>query len=106
MGFDVRSLSNPLPKKRSELEKVVAALATGAQFIRKAVMQQFKINQEAAVAYLPTVVDELADQTEAMVVRAETHFAAAKRANVTSLPQADGDDGQLTDNPPPAQTKQ
>lgn len=98
MGFNVQTLSMPLPTKRKDLEQVVTNLSGAALSIAKTVMKQFGINQDAAVAYLPVVIDEMADQTEAMIVRAETHFAAAKRANVTSVPQADGDDGQLTDH--------
>ncbi len=97
MGFNVQTLSMPLPTKRSELEKVIASLAGAAQAIAQTVMKQFGINQEAAVSYLPVVIDEMTEQAEAMIVRAEAHFATAKRANVRSVPQADGDDGQLTD---------
>lgn len=97
MGFNVKTLTMPLPTKRSDLEQVVSSLAGAAQAIAKTVMKQFGINQEAAVAYLPVVIDEMSEQAEAMIVRAETHFATAKRANVVSVPQADGDDGQLTD---------
>ncbi len=97
MGFNVQTLSMPLPTKRKELEQVISSLSGAAQSIAKTVMKQFGINQEAAVAYLPVVIDEMSEQAEAMIVRAETHFATAKRANVVSVPQADGDDGQLTD---------
>ena len=97
MGFNVQTLSMPLPTKRKELEQVISSLSGAAQSIAKTVMKQFGINQEAAVAYLPVVIDEMSEQAEAMIVCAETHFATAKRANVTSVPQADGDDGQLTD---------
>jgi len=97
MGFNVQTLSMPLPTKRKELEQVISSLSGAAQAIAKTVMKQFGINQEAAAAYLPVVIDEMSEQAEAMIVRAETHFATAKRANVTSVPQADGDDGQLTD---------
>lgn len=97
MGFNVQTLSMPLPTKRKELEKVIATLTGAAQSIAQAVMKQFGINQDAAVAYLPVVIDEMTEQAEQMIVRAEEHFATAKRANVPSVPQGDGDDGQLTD---------
>ncbi|MCC7531406.1 MAG: hypothetical protein IT342_23085 [Candidatus Melainabacteria bacterium] len=97
MGFNVQTLSNPLPTRRNELEQVISSLAGAAQAIAKTVMKQFGINQDAAVAYLPVVIDEMSDHAEEMIKRAETHFATAKRANVASVPQADGDDGQLTD---------
>lgn len=97
MGFNVQTLSMPLPTKRKDLEQVISSLSGAAQAIAKTVMKQFGINQEAAVAYLPVVIDEMSEQAEAMIARAETHFATAKRANVVSVPQADGDDGQLTD---------
>lgn len=98
LGFDVRTLSNPLPTKRNDLERVLSSLKGAAELTVKIIMQQFGINQEAAVAYLPVVIDELSEQAEALIVRAETHFATCKRANVPSVPQADGDDGQLTDS--------
>ncbi len=97
MGFNVQTLSMPLPTKRNELQQVIERLSAVAESTAKAVMKQFGINQAAAVAYLPVVIDEMTEQAEAMIVRAEAHFAIAKRANVASVPQADGDDGQLTD---------
>jgi hypothetical protein len=97
MGCDVRTLSNPLPTKRKDLEQVVDALNRASALSVRVVMRQFPINQQAAVAYLPVVIDELTEQTDALITRAEAHLAACKRANVTSVPQADGDDGQLTD---------
>jgi hypothetical protein len=97
MGFNLQTLSNPLPTERKALEQVLSSLSGAAQAIARTVMKQFGINQDAAVAYLPVVIDEMSDQAEAMIKRAEAHFAIAKRANVVSVPQADGDDGQLTD---------
>lgn len=98
MGFDIRTLSNPLPTETKDLEKVVASLSKAAELTVKIIMKQFGINQQAAVAYLPVVIDELASQADALITNAEAHFATCKRANVTSVPQADGDDGQLTDS--------
>ena len=50
MGFNVKTLTMPLPTKRSDLEQVVSSLAGAAQAIAKSVMKQFRINQEAAHA--------------------------------------------------------
>lgn len=97
LGFAVDSLRMPLPKQRKELEGVVARLKAAAEATVKVVMKRFDINQAAAQTALPVIVDELTDVADELLKRAETHFAAARRANVVSVPQADGDDGQLTD---------
>lgn len=97
LGFVVDTLRMPLPNKRKELEGVVARLKAAAEATVKVVMTRFDVNQQAASTALPAIVDELTELADEMVKRAETHLAAARRADVASVPQADGDDGQLTD---------
>lgn len=97
LGFVVDTLRMPLPNKRKELEGVVARLKAAAEATVKVVMTRFDVNQQAAQTALPVIVDEVTELADELLKRAETHFAAAKRANVVSVPQADGDDGQLTD---------
>lgn len=97
MGFNIRTLAMDLPTDGDTIEKVVGQLAKAAEAIAKGVTKTYGINQDAANAYLPMVIDELTDIAEDLVNRAAKHIDAAKLANVPSVPQADGDDGQRTD---------
>lgn len=94
LGFNAGALNQDIPEDEGELAEIVSQLTAAAKEIAETAMAQFGINAEAAEKYSLTFADELADIIEDVLTRAEKHYVAARVADVASVPQADGDDGQ------------
>lgn len=94
LGFSGAALQQEIPEDQESLGEIMQQLAAAAQQMAEAAMAQFGINAEAAKTYSATFTDELIEIIDDMLTRAEKHYVAARVADVASVPQADGDDGQ------------